>query len=497
MNSKTKKIAGVLATLLVLCGLYTLFPMKTSLAFPQNDQNPLTATNNNSNKIDLQKNISSLPDFTAIVERASPAVVSILVSGIKNASNEQELPPWMDKNNPLYQFFRQFGFPGNGNGNGMEAPPLEGQGSGFIISSDGNILTNAHVVGEADKITVKLSDNHEYDAKVVAIDKPSDVAIIKINAQNLPTLSIGNSDQLKPGEWVVAIGSPFGFEHTVSAGVVSAMSRTLPDSSAVPFIQSDVAVNPGNSGGPLLNLKGEVVGINSQIFTQNGGYMGLSFSIPINYAMNIEGQLIKYGKVTRGRLGVLIQNVNQDLAEAFGMKNPHGALVSQIQKNSPAAAAGIRSGDIILAVDGKDISDSAELARLIANHKPGSEANLHILRNGKRMDVKVTITELEDTTVASNDNSGNPDSGRLGLVVSNLDDNMKDQLHEDHGVVVQQVAGAAEKAGIRPGDVVLAVNSEPVKNAEQLDKIIKHAPNDVALLVKRGDDEMYIPVKLG
>lgn len=494
MNSRFKKIAGVLATLLVLCGLYTLFPLTTTSALPLGNQHPDTVLNNSSDAVVSQQNFSSLPDFTAIVERTSPAVVSIMVSGLKNASN-QALPPWMDKNSPFFEFFHQFGFPDDGNG--MEAPPLEGQGSGFIISSDGNILTNAHVVANADKITVKLSDNHEYDAKVVAIDKPSDVAIIKIDAHNLPTLVAGNSDTLKPGEWVLAIGSPFGFEHTVSAGVVSAMSRTLPDTSAVPFIQSDVAVNPGNSGGPLINLKGEVIGINSQIFTQNGGYMGLSFAIPINYAMNIEHQLIKYGKVTRGRLGVMIQDVNQNLAEAFGMKNPHGALVSQAQENSPAAKAGIRSGDIILSVDGKEISDSAELARLITGHKPGSEATLRILRNGKQMDINVVITELQDTNVASNEISNIPDVGRLGLVVSDLDENTKHQLNEDHGVIVRQVEGAAEKAGIRPGDVVLAVNSEPVKNVEQLDKIIKDAPKDVALLVKRGDNEMFIPVTLG
>ena len=494
MNSRLKKIAGILALLLVLCGLYTLFPLSTTSALPLVNQNTDTLISNSSDAVVSQKNFSSLPDFTAIVEHASPGVVSIMVSGIQNASN-QALPPWMDKNSPFFEFFQQFGLPGNGND--MEVPPLEGQGSGFIISSDGNILTNAHVVENADKITVKLSDNHEYDAKVVAIDKPSDVAIIKIDAHDLPTLTAGNSDALKPGEWVLAIGSPFGFEHTVSAGVVSAMSRTLPDSSAVPFIQSDVAVNPGNSGGPLLNLKGEVIGINSQIFTQNGGYMGLSFAIPINYAMNIEHQLIQYGKVTRGRLGVMIQDVNQNLAEAFGMKNPHGALVSQIQDNSPAATAGIRSGDIILSVDGKDISDSAELARLITNHKPGSQANLRILRNGKQMDVKVVITELKDTTIASNDNTSTPDMGRLGLVVTDLDENMKHQLNEDHGVIVQQVGSAAEKAGIRPGDVILAVNSESVKNAEQLNKIIKDASKDVALLVKRGDNEMYIPVTLG
>ena len=496
MNSRFKKIAGILASLLVLCGLYTLFPLSTTSALPLVSQHADSVPGNssNSNTIVTQKNISSLPDFTSIVQRASPAVVSIMVSGIKNASN-QEMPPWMDKNSPFFEFFHQFGFPGDGNG--METPPLEGQGSGFIISSDGNILTNAHVVDSADKITVKLSDNHEYDAKVIAIDKPSDVAIIKIDAQDLPTLAIGNSDELKPGEWVVSIGSPFGFEHTVSAGVVSAMSRTLPDSSAVPFIQTDVAVNPGNSGGPLLNMKGEVIGINSQIFTQNGGYMGLSFSIPINYAMNIEHQLIQYGKVTRGRLGVMIQDVDQNLAEAFGMKNPHGALVSQTQDNSPAATAGIRSGDIILSVDGRDISDSAELARLITNHKPGSTANLGILRNGKQININVVITELQDTTVASNNNSNTPDMGRLGLVVSDLDEDMKHQLNEDHGVVVQQVGGAAEKAGIRPGDVVLAVNSEPVKNVKQLDKIIKDASKDVALLVKRGNNEMFVPVPLG
>jgi serine protease Do len=494
MNIKTRNIALVLVAILLISGLYALLPVTRVSVIPNLFQHSDPARDQSISPAIATTNISSLPDFTAIVEKASPAVVSIRVSGLKQTGN-QAVPPWMDKNNPLYDFFQHFGLPGPGNE--MPNQPIEGQGSGFIIQPDGHILTNAHVVENADKITVKLSDNHEYDAKLVGIDRPSDVAIIKIDADNLFALTPGDSDQLKVGEWVVAIGSPFGFEHTVSAGIVSAKLRTLPDGNTVPFIQTDVAINPGNSGGPLLNLKGEVVGINAQIYSQNGGYMGLSFAIPINYAMNVEQQLVQYGKVTRGRLGVMIQNVNQDLAEAFGMDKPRGALVSQVQEDSPAEKAGVKSGDVILSVDETEVDDSAQVARLIAAHKPGSTARLEILREGKTMNLAVAIDELSDTSIAGNTEGNTPELGRLGVVVQDLDPDAKNQLHADHGVLVQQVSGAAARAGVQSGDVILAINSDKVTNSKQLKKMVEKAPKHIALLIKRGENEIFIPVQLG
>ena len=482
----------------LLAGLFVIIaPASGFAAFPNFFGHSDTDKSQSAPAPAVQAPVSGLPDFTGIVDKAAPAVVSIVVSGIK-PTNYGALPPWMDKNNPLYNFFQHFGAPQN------QAPsqPMEGMGSGFIIEPNGRILTNAHVVENADKITVKLSDNREFDAKVVGIDHASDVAIIKIDADHLPYLQVGNSDQLKVGAWVLAIGNPFGFDRTVSAGVVSAKSRTLSDSGAVPFIQTDVAVNPGNSGGPLLNLQGQVVGINSQIYSQNGGYMGLSFAIPINYAMNIEEQLVKNGKVTRGRLGVMIQDVNQQLAEAFNMDKPHGALISKVQKDSPAEKAGLQDGDVILTVDGKQIENSAEVSRAITAHKPGSKASLGILRQGKTMDVTVAIGEMTDQNFAMNgDNGSNGSNGsdlnRLGVVVQNLDNQSRQQLDTDHGVIVQQVNGAAAKAGIQNGDVILAINSDKVSNANDLETKIKKAPKHIALLIKRGDNEIYVPVNLG
>ena len=492
MNTKSRNIALVLGTVLLLSGLYTLLPVTNVSAIPNIFQHSDSVNAQPNSPTIAMSNISSLPDFTAIVEKVSPAVVSIRVSGLKQ-TGYQALPPWMDQNNPLYDFFQHFGNPGNE----MPNQPLEGQGSGFIIRSDGHILTNAHVVENAEKITVKLSDNHEYEAKVIGIDGPSDVAILKIDAVDLIALTPGNSDELKVGEWVVAIGSPFGFEHTVSAGVVSAKLRTLPDSNTVPFIQTDVAINPGNSGGPLLNMKGEVVGINAQIYSQNGGYMGLSFAIPINYAMNVEQQLVQYGKVTRGRLGVMIQNVNQDLAEAFDMDKPRGALVSQVQEDSPAEKAGVKSGDVILSVDGTEVDDSSQVARLISEHKPGSTARLEILREGKTIDLAVAIDELSSNEVASSAGDNTPELDRLGVVVQDLNADTKKQLHADHGVLVQQVGGAAARAGVQNGDVILAINSDKVTNTKQLKKMIEKAPKHIAVLVKRGESEIFIPVQLG
>jgi serine protease Do len=434
-----------------------------------------------------------LPDFTELVEKASPAVVSIRVTHLMQTA-APVLPPGFQQGDPLFEFFRRFGQPWSD-----DRPPIaKGEGSGFIITSDGYILTNAHVVANAEEVNVMLADRRELKATVVGIDEPSDVAVIKIDATGLPYLTIGDPDRLAVGEWVVAIGSPFGFDHTVSAGVVSAKTRSLPDGGSVPFIQTDVAINPGNSGGPLLNLEGEVVGMNSQIYSRNGGYMGLSFAIPIDVAMNIEHQLVNYGKVTRGRIGVIVQSLNQDLADSFGLDRPQGALVSEVQGGTPAAKAELKAGDVILTVNGETVDDSAALSRLIADTKPGESVKLHLIRDHKPKDLRVVVGEMPADQLAQTENGSSPQvPGRLGVVVRPLDESDRESVGEEHGLMVEQSGGAAARAGIRPGDVILAVNNQPVSEPGQLKSLIDRSGDQVAVLVKRNDGTVYIPVKLG
>ena len=317
--------------------------------------------------------MAQLPGFSWIVEKYGPAVVNVSVEG-KSAAAVPEMPG-LDPNDPFYEFFKRFQGPMP-----RGRMPMHGQGSGFIVSTDGRILTNAHVVDGAKEVTVKLTDKREFKAKVLGVDRQTDVAVLKIEATNLPTVQMGNSSETKVGDWVLAIGSPFGFENSVTAGIVSAKARALPDESLVPFIQTDVAVNPGNSGGPLFNMKGEVIGINSQIFSETGGYQGLSFAVPSEVAAKVQDQLVAHGKVIRGRIGVTIQNVNQALADSFGLSKPMGALVSSVEKGSPAEKAGIEPGDVIVKFDGKEVADSAQLPGRVAEMKPGSAAKLEIIR---------------------------------------------------------------------------------------------------------------------
>jgi len=328
------------------------------------------------------------------------------------------------------------------------------------------------------------------------VDQVSDVALIKIEGNQLPTLKVGDPAKLKVGEWVIAIGSPFGFDNTVSAGVVSAKMRSLPNGNYVPFIQTDVAINPGNSGGPLLNLKGEVVGINSQIYSESGGYMGLSFAIPIDVAMDVQNQLAHGGKVQRGRLGVSVQTLDQDLARSFGMETPQGALVNQVQDNMPAAKAGIKAGDVILKVDGAVVEDSAMLSRLIASKKPGQRVAVELRRNGKPESLSVALGEMTPMIAASDDTPDPTKTGRLGVVVQPLDEAAREGAG-GRGVLVTEVAGAAARAGIRPGDVILAVNSAAVQSPADLKRLVSSASDRIALLVHRDDAEIFVPVTLG
>jgi serine protease Do len=370
-------------------------------------------------------------------------------------------------------------------------------GSGFIVSSDGVILTNAHVVADAKEIVVKLTDRREFDAKVLGFDRRTDIAVLKIEAKDLPTVRLGKAADLKVGAWVAAIGSPFGFENTITSGIVSAKARALPDDNYVPFIQTDVAVNPGNSGGPLFNMDGEVVGINSQIFSRTGGFMGLSFAIPIDVAIQVKDELIKNGKITRGRIGVQIQEVNQALANSFGLPKPQGALISGVEPGSPADKAGLKSGDVVLGVNGKEIGQLAELPGLISAMKPGDSARLQVWREGKSRDVTVKVIELLDQKVAMNEGGDSQTTGPLGLTVRELSKEERAQLKTEGGLVVQSASGAAGRAGIQTGDVILAFNDTPLKSVEQLKNLMKKGDKTIALLVQREANRMYVPVQVG
>ena len=435
-----------------------------------------------------------LPDFRKLVKQNEPAVVNISTTQApsrKTATRTPILPELPGAENPYLEFFKRFF---------QERPELPGErqanslGSGFILSPDGYILTNAHVARDADKIIVRLSDQRERPAKVIGVDELTDVALLKIEGENLSAVKLGDSDALEVGEWVLAIGSPFGFESSASAGIVSANSRNLPDGSYVPFIQTDVAVNPGNSGGPLFNMAGEVIGINSQIYSRSGGYQGLSFAIPIDAAMKVQQQLVTGGKVQRGRLGVAIQEVNQSLADSFGLKKPAGALVSSVEKDSPAAKAGLEPGDVILGINGKSIASSGELPAVVAGMAAGETAKLQVWRAGASREIDVKVGVFADEKIASND-APQAAKGRLGVVVRPL--NPGEQRGSDGGVVVQDVAGAAAKAGIKAGDIVLSVNGEKITGTEQLRELVSKAGKRIAVLVERGESRIFIPVELG
>lgn len=433
---------------------------------------------------------TQLPDFVQLVEKYGKGVVNI--STVREARVVEAADPFgFDERHA--EIFRRFGFPFPFGGGPRQEPERRGTGSGFIISADGLILTNHHVVDGADEIKVRLTDNREFTGKVLGSDAKTDIAVVKIEAKDLPYLTMGNSDELKVGEWVAAIGSPFGLDNTVTAGIVSAKSRKLPSDQYVPFIQTDVAVNPGNSGGPLFNMKGEVVGINSQIFSTSGGFMGLSFAIPSNLAMQIKDQLVKNGKVTRGRIGVVIQSVTQDLAESFGMKAPKGAIVSQVEKDGPAAKAGLQEGDIITAVNGKAIDDSVDMPVIIGSMAPGSIAKLSIIRNNKDMTLDVKVEEAPNESASSNA-SKTAAANKLGVTVRPLNDEEKAKA-ETEGLLVTESTGAARKAGIREGDIIVNVNGVKIKKTDDLARVLEKNKN-LRVLVQRRDGRIFIPVRL-
>ena len=427
----------------------------------------------------------TLPDFTSIVEHCGPAVVNISVSGLSKTATG------IDPDDPMFEFFRRFGMPAP-----RDPAPARGQGSGFIVGADGLILTNAHVVADADEVTVKLTDKREFRAKVVGLDKLTDVAVLRIETRDLPVLRLGDPARTRVGEWVVAIGSPFGFENSVTAGIVSAKSRTLAGDSYVPFLQTDVPVNPGNSGGPLLNLDGEVIGINSQIYSRSGGYQGISFAIPIDVAMNVKEQLVQHGKVSHGRLGVTIQEVSQSLAESFGLKTSAGALVSSVEKGSPAAAAGLEAGDIILKLNDTAIGRSSELPPLIAALKPGTQIRLQVWRKGASRDFMLAVGEIPGPRMASAA-PADADKSRLGLALRPLTPNERRQVDNPDGLVVESVSGPAARAGIRPGDILVSLNGQTIRDLGQLRSLLDKAGKNVALLIERDNAKIFVPVELG
>ncbi|ANQ86836.1 DegQ family serine endoprotease [Azoarcus olearius] len=435
-----------------------------------------------------------LPSFDTIIQRVGPAVVNISTEGpVRTGGPSGGLSP----DDPFSEFFRRFGPPlGPQFGNPPGQGPVRGQGSGFIVSADGIVLTNAHVVDGASEVTVKLTDKREFKAKVLGVDKPTDVAVLRIDAKNLPTVPLGDPQKAHVGDWVLAIGAPFGFENSVTAGIISAKSRSLPNEGYVPFIQTDVAINPGNSGGPLLNLAGEVVGINSQIYSRSGGYQGLSFAIPIDVAAGVRDQIVAHGKVTRGRIGVAVQDVNQALAESFGLKSAGGALISSVEPGAPGDKAGLKVGDVIIELNGEKIVNSADLPPRVAAVRPGNTVRMKVWRKGESRDLEVKVGEFpDDSQVASS--TGKADQGRLGLAVRALSGEERRQAGLPGGLVVTEVAGPAARAGIQRGDLILSINGQPVETVDQLRALVAKAGKHVALLVQRDEARIFVPVELG
>jgi serine protease Do len=436
--------------------------------------------------------LTTAPNYRAIVAQNQAAVVGITTAGPMKTAAPQEFnfgDPNGNDDNPLLQFFR-----------GQQMPRQHGtvhaQGSGFLISADGLVLTNAHVVDGAKEVTVKLSDHREFKAKVLGSDRSSDIAVLKIDAHDLPTVRLGNSDQLHVGDYVLAIGEPFGLEETATAGIVSAKARSLPGDGYVPFIQTDAAVNPGNSGGPLFDDTGAVVGINAQIYTTSGGYEGVSFAVPINLAVQIKDQIVKTGKVVHARLGVEVQTMDQSLADSFKLKAPNGALVAKVVPDSAAAQAGIKVGDVILKFDGTPVVDAGQLSARVGVAAPGDKASLEVWRDGKTLSLSATIGNAAEATTADN-NTGEGSQGRLGLSLRPLNPDERRQAGVSGGLVVEDAEGRAAEAGIQPGDVVLSIDGTPVQSVSQLRKLVQDHGTQVALLIQRGDARLFVPVTLG
>jgi serine protease Do len=435
------------------------------------------------------QSLATLPDFSKLVTDVERTVVQVQISraGPMTQDPRGEAPGGDDEKRSPFPF--PFPMPDRD-------MPQQGSGSGFIVSADGYVMTNAHVVANADDITVVLKDKQEYKAKVIGLDRRTDVALIKIDAKDLPVAKIGDPEKMKVGEWVAAIGAPFGLESTVTVGIVSAKSRSLPNEAYVPFIQTDAAVNPGNSGGPLFNLRGEVIGINSQIFSRTGGYMGLAFAIPIDLAMSVKDDLQQHGKVTRGKIGVAIQDLNKELAASFGLTKAEGALVSSVEKGSPAEANGLMPGDVIVKVNDKTVAKAGDASRHIGALKPGQTAKLEVWRDRAVKSVDIKLAEMPGDTLASA-TQGEAKPMKLGVMVRPLSEQEKSKLGDMKGVVVEQSSGPAARAGIQRGDMILAINNQPVESAEDLKRLVDKAGNSAALLIERDGKRLFVPITFG
>ena len=439
-----------------------------------------------------------VPNYRAIVKQAAPAVVGITVEGMHKVSAEDQaggLPDGMDAD-PFFKFFRGMpGFPQRGRQN--PSTPFKGMGSGFIISSDGLVLTNAHVVREAKDVTVKLSDRREFTAKVIGLDTSTDIAVLRIDAKDLPVVRLGDPKGLEVGDPVLAIGAPYGLEQTATQGIVSAKGRSLPGDAVVPFIQTDAAVNPGNSGGPLFDGSGSVVGINAQIYSRSGGFQGLSFAIPIDVALKVKEQIVATGKARHGRLGVAVQDLNQSLADSFGLKQVGGALISSVAPGSAAAEAGLKSGDVITEVNGEPVLRSGSLSSLIGMAAPGDRVKLKVWRDHGERTIDAKLGSADESAEKVVAEAGPADGNQLGLSLRPLTREEKREAKLDAGLVVEQAGGAAARAGIQAGDVLLAINGKPVQSVEQVKGVIAAKPKSVALLVQREGETIFVPVKVG
>lgn len=444
----------------------------------------------------------NLPEFTELVSENAAAVVNIsTTTKNENKGDMAQLPPGIEipEGTPFDDLFKHFFGGPNQNPAPYEAHSL---GSGFVLSSDGYILTNHHVIKDADEIIVRFSDRNELEAKVLGSDERSDVALLKVDATGLKAVKLGDSTNSKVGEWVLAIGSPFGFDHSATAGIISALGRSLPSDSYVPFIQTDVAINPGNSGGPLFNLAGEVIGINSQIYSRTGGFMGLSFAIPMDVVMNVVDQIKSQGYVSRGWLGVVIQDVTRELAESFGLNKPKGALISKVLPNSPAARAGFEPGDVILTFDGKKVSTSSDLPPIVGRVEIGKTVPVEVMRNNKRETIQVIIEELpeDEDVIKTGSNKGRLIDERLAIEIADLEEKQRELLSiTEGGVMVTNIKqGAASASGMKRGDVIMSINNQKIKNAKQFLDIAKELPENkaVPVLVQRGEGAIFLAIKI-
>lgn len=440
---------------------------------------------------------AQVPNYRAIVQTQGPAVVGITVAGLHKVSNEEmddASPAARGDDDPFFRFFR--GIPGLRMPQQMNpgAQPFRGQGSGFIISADGLVLTNAHVVREAKQVTVKLSDRREFAAQVLGSDPATDIAVLKVDAKNLPTVQLGDPRQVQVGDYVLAIGAPYGFEQTATQGIVSAKGRSLPGDSVVPFIQTDAAVNPGNSGGPLFDASGRVVGVNAQIYSQSGGFQGLAFSIPVDVALKVKDQIVAHGKVEHARLGVTLQDLSAPLASSFGLGAPDGALVSSVQPGSAAAKAGLKAGDVITGLDGEPVRVAGDVSSRVGLARPGDKLKLELWRDKSRVSETVALGRAgKDEQEAA----ATPQGASLGLALRPLERQELRSSGLDHGLLIERVTGPAQLAGVQPGDVLLALNGKPVQSVEQVRDALKDKPSSVALLVARDGQQIFVPVRMG